>query len=341
MNKYLVLRKGYYHFRLAIPSDLQDILKKKVIKQSLKTGDKREATKAAKELADFHWNHFNKLRNHNTELDDNTLEIKIKEYTIHLTELDKNKRKSKIKPLTFGCSDIEIEATNTELTINQIENRKYNISEIEASLVNPYYPGPYSNTLEEYTDENGRTVCRYPNTAIPKAPYVLTLDKIQEFIAITGFNYPVESIEYAKIAKSVTEAVLKAEKIALHRDTLDTASEQNLLKTIFSEPIPTHEKTIHKAPITPSLLATIEKYIEIKISNGDWKQTSIKDIAPQLRQFAQLAGTTTPHRRTHQRSHESVSTRHSQPAFRPLYDLLPREKRRATHKRKHPRSAQA
>ena len=44
------------------------------------------------------------------------------------------------------------------------------------------------------------------------------------------------------------------------------------------------------AAVCPSVAEAVEKYIAIKMDNDEWKATSARDMAPQLRRFAELVG---------------------------------------------------
>ena len=79
-----------------------------------------------------------------------------------------------------------------------------------------------------------------------------------------------------------------------------------LLAPSYPIPQPAPE-TVAEVKTTPTLTEAVEKYITIKVSNGEWKESSIKDMAPQLRQFAEWAGADVPmhelnndHMRTYQ-----------------------------------------
>ena len=47
MNKHIILRSGYFYYRMAIPNDLKHLFPFREIKQSLSTDDKKNAESQA------------------------------------------------------------------------------------------------------------------------------------------------------------------------------------------------------------------------------------------------------------------------------------------------------
>lgn len=269
MASHLVLRGGTFHFRFRVPPSHQSLVGRKVIKASLRTGVKRLASIRSKRLLSALTSFIQTYEKHDMAgINIPELQQYLREYLDRLLDYDDRNRAIPDMPSPL-LAQIGIDPST-------VVDRALADPRIDQQIVR--------DELE---------------AGLPVADYTFARSNIDEFIKL--FNIPVEedTPDYYYIARKVHETVLDAYNVFNLRSVGNVAGEREYLHRL-RETIPA--PPVAPAPVAPSLTpvctSTIhedaERFIDIKLSSGEWDSGSVKDCPPPIRRFVELVGPDIP-----------------------------------------------
>ncbi|MGE4193419.1 MAG: DUF6538 domain-containing protein [Pseudodesulfovibrio sp.] len=257
MCKNLVLKETVWHFRLNVPADLRASFGKTVIMKSLKTGDKRTASKLAKSLS-LQWKaKFEEVRaSQSAALDPAALEHELAGQLDQLQSQDKLKRAqppSLVQAVKF-------------ILLDQFNQRDKDAERLK---------------LERTSFLNKLQTCLKTNN------FNLIQEDIAAFMREHGYHYKPRTIEYNQIARGVVENIVRLATLTQRRDAGDVIG-GDLVRTIATPtPRPTIDLDVNSVKPYP-LSEIIADYI--KKRQDQWAVRSVPKFTAELHDFLEITG---------------------------------------------------
>lgn len=277
MCKHLRRRGTTYHFVLDVPKDLQTLIGKKVIKRSLKTGDKREAASKAQVLAAEYWGQWNKLRaGAGQELDQNALERNVRAFLDRRLKEDARKRvpvrvHPKDRPLYRELQRIAA-PTKGQAMPSEVEQIHHTLA------------------LRDH--------------GIEEADYDLIREDVASFMREFGYNAKADTFQYDQIAYELGKALLGADQVALERAQGNVAAAELAKQALLPPEAPLPAPETPEEPEEVYYVADlIPKYIDARAN----PPKGVKAVSPgtvtkftdDLNIFVEVAGNLALHQITH------------------------------------------
>jgi integrase len=101
-----------------------------------------------------------------------------------------------------------------------------------------------------------------------------------------GIKVSEKSTDYKKLCDALMKGIAKAYDEAGSIDFSPLASK--LSEAEAGKTVVVTQQPAAPSRKSPTITEAVEKYIKTKTESGEWKVTSVKDLAPQLRQFAEM-----------------------------------------------------
>lgn len=248
------------HFRYRIPQQFQSVLSQRVLKMSLKTGNKRLANQRAERLITAARTFFTQLHDTDmTNISPADLKSKLRAFLEHCLYEDDGNRASPPLPLHPSCPG--------------------------GPIPKQYEPGELDMFLSEV------------RAGLVQADYTFFGTYIDKFIAHSGITVEEDSPEHHRISRGVYEMLIDLFEVKICRAKADVAGERRYMAEL-PQPVPASSQSpvrqVSAPPQptdqpSPTLESVVEKYISVKMA-GDWGKASIKGTPPQLRRFVECVG---------------------------------------------------
>ncbi|OBQ56782.1 site-specific integrase [Halodesulfovibrio spirochaetisodalis] len=256
MSNYIERHGKGWRFCLRIPPEYQAFENnRKVIKKSLKTADKREASRLAKGVYNSiqkRWHDF--ATKQDQPLDYEELDMHIKQYLFDLQAKDKKNRRdfSGMVPkwlLPYTSSGMH---SNEELAC------LHWVDEYQRMLKDPWYP---SLDPQEFHD--------------PYVAFAYLTSEIEGFKKRFGYVTPAESSKEFTIGQEVTKAHIQLERLRAARAKGDLAQEQFIFNALFPSGAP-QDANVSTASTCSSLVESGAPLLKLSEVFDRWKEEHLR-----------------------------------------------------------------